>query len=60
MRLTIEDTTDFHDDNKRKIAIEVAHDDLTMDDMIEQFIRPILYSLGYIKETIDGALGKSS
>ena len=49
MKITIENTQR----DKRKISIEEEYDDITFDDLIEDFIRPLLIGYGYAEKTVD-------
>lgn len=44
MRITLESTQD----NKRSVAIEVESDHLSLDEMLDDLIHPILNAYGYI------------
>ena len=51
MKLTLE----MHD---KKTILESDYDDINMEDMIHDFIRPILVSAGFTQETINEYIKK--
>ena len=57
MRITIEDTTDFHEGRNPKMTYELPYDDLTIDDMIEAF-RAILLARTFPESTVNEYLGE--
>ncbi|MCB0745064.1 MAG: hypothetical protein KDC67_14240 [Ignavibacteriae bacterium] len=52
MKITIEDTTDFHDNQMPKITYELPFDDLSLDDMFEAF-KAISLARGFSEKSID-------
>ena len=57
MRITIEDTTDFHEGRNPKITYELPYDDLTIDDMIEAF-RVVLLARSFPESMVNEYLGE--
>ena len=51
MKITVE-----HYD--KKIIIENDYDDLTMDEVMDDFIRPLLAAIGYHQDLIDDYIGE--
>lgn len=47
MKLTIEDN------HGRKVVIETKHDDLNMDQVVEELVRPALIAYGFNSETVE-------
>jgi len=52
MRITLENTKEFHEE-KIKITIESDHDDMTLDRVIWDFVRPALIGFGFSVELVE-------
>lgn len=56
MKLTLE-TTDPENKYQKKVIIEQPFDDLTIDDIIEELVKPILLAYGFHPDIVDGYFG---
>jgi len=54
MKVTFETT--LKDKYSRKVVMETPYDDLTIDAVFEEFIRPLLLAWGYAEKSVDNHL----
>lgn len=52
MRVTLE-TTDGTNKYQRKTTIEIPEDDLTINDIVEELLKPALLGFGFHQEVLD-------